>query len=107
MHKRDIVLIPFPFTDLSGNKVRPALVLAVPERGADCIVAFVTSNKEGKSVYGVEVEPDAVSGIKASSLIRLDKIATLQKSLVLGELGKIDSKKMKQVDIMIKKVFGL
>jgi len=41
MKKGDIVLIKFPFTDLSGSKLRPALVLV--ESGNDVIVAFITS----------------------------------------------------------------
>lgn len=41
MNKGDIVLIPFPFTDLSGIKNRPALILAAGE--ADVTVSFVTT----------------------------------------------------------------
>jgi len=40
MSKGDIVLVPFPFTDLSGQKVRPALILYSDQKGEDCIVAL-------------------------------------------------------------------
>jgi len=41
MKKGDIILIPFPFTDLSGNKKRPAIVLA--SGNLDIVVAFVSA----------------------------------------------------------------
>mgnify|MGYP003344528084 CR=1 FL=1 len=41
MTKGDIVLIPFPFTDLTGSKLRPALILATTEH--DVTVAFITT----------------------------------------------------------------
>ena len=43
MFKGKIVLIPFPFTDLSGSKVRPAIILSNNKKGEDCLVAFISS----------------------------------------------------------------
>jgi mRNA interferase MazF len=107
MRKGALVLLPFPFTDLSGSKVRPALILAVPERGSDCIVSFITSRKEASSRYGVVVTPTDENGIKTPSTIRLDKIATLQKDLVLGEIGTLPQKTMLVVDGMLQKLFSI
>ncbi len=42
MNKGEIILITFPFTDLSGSKLRPALVLAADKE--DVTVAFITTN---------------------------------------------------------------
>jgi mRNA interferase MazF len=44
MTKGDIVLIPFPFTDLSGIKNRPALILAEGE--VDVTVSFITTQQK-------------------------------------------------------------
>jgi mRNA interferase MazF len=49
MRKGDIVLVPFPFTDLSGSKIRPALVLVGQE--LDVTVAFITSKTNLKEQF--------------------------------------------------------
>ena len=87
----DVVLVRFPFTDLSGHKLRPALVVGQP-RGSDVILAFVTSRTaslDAQAEYYVDAaHPEfALTGLKTSSIIRLDKLATLHRSLVQRRLG--------------------
>jgi len=89
MRKGDIVLIRFPFTDLSGSKNRPALVLV--SRQSDVVVAFITSNMIHNENWDVVLEPNSQNGLKQISTIKISKIATLNKSLVLGKIGQIDS----------------
>lgn len=85
------MLIPFPFTDLSGHKVRPALVLYASKNGEDCVVAFLSSVKQQKMrILDVLVTPSVGNGLKATSVIKIDKIATLQKKIVIGELGTLE-----------------
>jgi mRNA interferase MazF len=43
LRRGDIVLVPFPFTDLTGQKVRPALVISPDPPGEDVMVAFISS----------------------------------------------------------------
>ena len=107
MHKGTIVLVPFPFTDLSGHKVRPALVLHAPRKGEDIIVAFITSLSSKKRDYTVELKPSHLNGIKAFSTIRLDKLATLESKVVVGELGTLEPLYLKNIDATLSKVFDL
>jgi len=108
MHKGAIVLVPFPFTDLSSEKIRPALVLAVQKKGDDCTLAFITSEKKEKvGEYGVCMESTRQNGLKVESFVRVDKLATLQKKLVIGEIGKVEKEVMGNVDVSLKKLFGL
>lgn len=106
MSKGDIVLIPFPFTDLSGQKIRPALVLHV-SRGEDCVVAFISSRIEKKNLFDVGIAPSDVNGLKVKSMIKLDKIATLQKKIIIGRLGMADKSVRRTVDAALRKLFGV
>jgi mRNA interferase MazF len=100
MKKGDIVLVPFPFTDLSGTKLRPALVLAVSS--VDITVAFITTQIGWKESTDVEIEPDANSGIKKSSLIRPSKIATIDKTFAIGKIGTLRADQMNRVNTSLK-----
>jgi len=88
MKKGDIVLIPFPFTDLSGNKNRPALILIDSED--DVTVCFITSQLKWQSEFDLPIKPSDVNGLKTASLIRLNKFATIDKDLIIGRLGDLD-----------------
>ena len=108
MHKGVIVLVPFPFTDLSGQKVRPALILQESTKGENCIVAFITSVRKGKSyIFDISIRSSKRNGLLLDSTIRLDHLATLQKKIMLGELGMAESALMYEVDKKLKMLFGL
>jgi mRNA interferase MazF len=88
MTKGDIVLIPFPFTDLTGNKKRPAIVLIDSED--DITICFITTQLNWQSEFDVTVHPSKSNGLKKTSVIRLNKIATVDKALLIGLLGRLD-----------------
>ena len=100
MQKGDIVLIIFPFTDLSGNKLRPALVIA--ETPTDVISLFITAQLKWREVTDVILIPDNNNGIKKQSLLRISKIATLDKRLVKGRLGSVSKSVQQDIDINLK-----
>ena len=79
MEKGNIVLIPFPFTDLSGNKNRPALVLVANE--LDITVAFISTQLKWREDIDILVKTSNENGLKKDSLIRLSKLATIDKTL--------------------------
>lgn len=92
-----IVLVPFPFTDLSAAKVRPALVVSKgASRSTDVILCFISSQKPVKGAPIIPLTADAMTGLKVPSVVRLDKIATLDSRVILGALGRVP-KKMLQI----------
>lgn len=105
MVKGDIVLITFPFTDLSGSKLRPAIVLAASSM--DLTVCFVTTQLQWEEPTDVRLQPTLTNGLKRSSLIRVSKIATIDKSLAKGLLGQLDSNELSELDLKLKTLLGL
>ena len=89
MKKGDIVLISFPFTDISGNKNRPAIILINSDE--DITVCFVTTQLKWQSDYDIIIQPSLSNRLKKTSLIRLNKFATLDKNMVIGLLGELDN----------------
>lgn len=108
MSKGKIVLTPFPFTDLSGNKVRPCLVLYEQKNGEDCIVSFLSSIQRARlGKFQLKIKATTINGLKKDSVLHLEKIATLQKKIILGELGTLEPTIIKLIDIKLKQLLNL
>ncbi len=82
-----IILTRFPFTNLSGDKRRPALVVSRDNgRRSDLVVCFITSvPRSGPDM--APLAPTPGTGLKVASVVRFDKLATLDRSVVAGKLG--------------------
>ncbi len=105
MQKGDIVLIPFPFTDLKGSKNRPALVLI--DNSQDVTLAFVSTQMKWKEATDVVLLPSIDNGLKKESLLRLSKIATIDKALVLGKIGSVHNSTIKEINSSLIELFQL
>jgi mRNA interferase MazF len=103
--KGDLILIPFPFSDLTGTKNRPALVLISNE--FDVTVSFITSQIKWSSKHDIVLFPSLINGLKVKSLIRLSKMATISKDLILGKLGELSQKELDEIDNGLISLFNL
>jgi len=103
--KGDIVLVSFPFSDLSGKKVRPACILA--EDGRDVTLAFISSVLKNQGPFDLILKPDKTNNLKKESLLKTSKIATLSKSIVHGKIGCLKPEIIFQMDTLIMKYFKL
>lgn len=107
-----IVLIPFPFTDLTSAKLRPAVIISKTNaKNDDIIVSFISSKLPKKletSHYLVRQQDQDFNqtGLKTDSIIRFDKIATLSKKLILGELGSLSSYIINKAKVSFNAAFG-
>lgn len=108
--KGKIVLVPFPFTDLTAAKLRPALV--VYEGKKDAVVAFISSRIPSEiSEVDILIKEDHPgfkrAGLKVDSVVKLDKIATVFKDLIMGELGELDEELKKEVNQRLRKIMEI
>ncbi len=97
-----IVLTPFPYTDLSGAKLRPVLMLRQASRFDDWLVCMVSSKIDQAEVGFDEVldpaDADfAASGLKVPSVLRLSRLAVLDASVLVGSIGGIGDERLAQV----------
>ena len=84
---RAIVLVRFPFSDLSGSKLRPALVLGLPGRG-DFVLCQITSNPYADPLAIELAADDFVEGsLQRVSYARPGKLFTAHQSLLHAQVG--------------------
>lgn len=105
MLKGDIVLITFPFTDLSGTKLRPAVILS--ETSFDITVCFITTQLQWKESSDLLLAPTSQNGLRKQSLVRISKMATLDKALAKGLLGKLDQTELDELNRLLRIIFQL
>ena len=93
----DVVIIPFPYSNLSKSKRRPALILAEAGRG-DFLLCQITSKQYGDMHALPLCEPNFASGsISRDSFIRVAKIFTGSQALILGVAGHLTHSKLSDV----------
>lgn len=100
----DVVLVPFPFTDMSSSRLRPAVVLHAESQRDDVVVAFLGSQDLGRLGPGDLLVPAShpefsLTGLSVPSKIRAAKIVTLSRPLIrrwMGRLGPLLSADLDQ-----------
>jgi mRNA interferase MazF len=108
----EIVLSAFPFSDLTGTKRRPCVILAEAETAGDFIVAFITSGYASRfTKYGVVLDPShpdwKTIRLKAPSVVRVDRLCTLNLRLFSGRVGVLPTDIQASVQQKIKALFGV
>jgi mRNA interferase MazF len=108
-----VVLVPFPFDELSGNKVRPAVCLteAIGDH-RHVVLAFITS------VVPARLEPTDVlldpgsadfgrTGLRVRSALRLHRMVTVSTAIIVRELGELTPELQAQVQQRLRGLFAL
>ena len=88
----EVVIAAFPFTSLRGDKRRPCVVLAAGDTPNDFVVAFVTTvmataNMPSATLISTTHPAWTQTGLKAPSVVRADKLVTLNDTVISGAIG--------------------
>jgi len=85
----DLLLVPFPFSDLSAAKRRPVLALTGPDAYGDFIALPVTSRPQAENGVPITSANLTRGSLPAPSWIRTDRVVTLNASLVVKWIGRV------------------
>ena len=113
MTKGKVVLLPFPFDDLSATKVRPAVCLTDPlGPHHHVVVAFITGRPvtdllETDIVLEANRSDFAVTGLHASSTLRIHRLMTISTALIRRTLGELSASMQKEAADKLRKLFQL
>jgi mRNA interferase MazF len=113
MTKYSVVLVPFPFDDLSSTKVRPAVCLTDPIGShGHIILAFITSRIPASPLNTDLVidasHPDfAQTGLRVSSTLQLHRLMTITQTLPRRELGALSPALQTQISDRLRILFDL
>ena len=107
-NKWDIILVPFPFTNLKTTKKRPELIISPEEynNNLDVVIAFITSKFDLIHKFGdYKIANWMEADLPKPSMIRM-KFATIDKSIILKKLGKLTEKDQQNFEQLLIKFFS-
>jgi mRNA interferase MazF len=111
--KHKVVLVPFPFDDLSSTKVRPAVCLteSIGEH-KHVVLAFITSRVPEQPlstdlVFTITEKDFLSTGLRVSSTLQLHRMMTVASSIIVREPGQLPASKQREVEGKLKVLFGI
>ena len=97
----DIIIVPFPFSDLSAIKQRPVLILSKDvdnQFSEDIITCGITSNLKNANYSVLINNEDLKEGlIPRPSRIKLDKLFTVKKEIIIKKVARVNNQTLKKV----------
>lgn len=111
-----VVLVDFPFSDRTGSRVRPALVVQADDLNRTLnatMLAMITSSSRRVVGHPSQLLIEAThpefpqSGLRTDSLIQCNQLSTLRQDLILKTLGHLSSGLMDRVNNCLKAAFAI
>jgi len=92
----DVVLIPYPFSDLSGVKQRPALILVSIESQNEAVCLMLTSQRKGGS-YEYVVKKWKESGLYSPTVARISRLFTVDHKIIITKIGRLNNEEFLEI----------
>lgn len=101
----DVIVIPFPFSDLSDTKRRPALVVATVTRN-NVILCQITSQNQSHSEYAIKIEEDDIENgsLQTVSYAQTDVIFTAASKNIIYKIGNLTEEKLNEISTTLVKL---
>ena len=110
----DVVLVDYPFSDRTGSKVRPALIVqtdSLNTRIDDTILAAISRSTHRASATQLFVEiatPDgAGTGLRQNSMVQCENLLTYDQRLIIAVIGRLSAASMNQIDACLRAALEL
>ena len=101
----DVVLVIFPFSNLKGKKIRPALVLAHVEFDNLILCQITSKSYSSKTAVSIEKSDFEDGGLPVKSFVRIDKLFTADQSILKGKAGKLTVSKKRNILEKVRDLF--
>jgi mRNA-degrading endonuclease toxin of MazEF toxin-antitoxin module len=115
-NRGDVILLDHPFSDATGSKIRPALVIQSDSRNAiltETIVALITKNIKHiatdptQLLIDISTADGKASGLKANSAVKCGKLYTVHEDHVQKRIGKLSAALMHRINDCLKAALDL
>ncbi len=116
IRRGEVVIVDFPYSDQTGHKVRPALVVQSDvwnQRLEDAILALITSSRHrrvGASTQyfiNISTTEGQHTGLRLHSVVQCENLITYDRSLILRVIGRLSASAMQQIDACLKAALSI
>ena len=95
--KNDVILVRYPFTDLSSSKVRPAVIISAPHISEDVFIVPLTSKTASLLPGEFVLEYWKAAGLNVTTAVK-HGIYTVNKSMIIKKIGKLSNSDSKRLE---------
>jgi mRNA interferase MazF len=106
----DVVVVPFPFMETAGSKLRPALVLSATQTFnmpmQKAVLAMITTSNRFPWSLDISIDDLQGAGLRSPSIIRM-KLFTLENRSIVRRIGTLSKLDCAKVEMALRQLFGM